>query len=702
MSSPQEPILLLPDGDEAGTPPEDRAFRPDVQGLRAIAVALVVLYHAKFPLLTGGFVGVDVFFVISGFVITGVLLRERAAKGTTSLGEFYARRARRILPAATLVLLTTVLAVYHFQGFLRGDEVAIDGRWTAVFLANYHAIVVGNDYFGAQGTITPLLHFWSLAVEEQFYLVFPLAFMAIAAGVALRFRHRVLAVVLGLVIVSSFALSVVQTNSSPVTAFFSPFTRAWELALGALVAVAAPLLRKLPQGIAASATWLGLLGIVIAATAFTGSTPWPGSAVALPVLATALVIAGGVVAPRFGAEMVLGMRPFLLGGEISYALYLWHFPILVLAFQQTARAGGVPLGIVSRGLLVLLAVVLAVGTNLLVENPVRRARVLVASRRLSLVLGASLISGTLIVCTVMIDIHRGPSHASPLPGPSAPSVATLRAQVTGAASATQAPDVLAPPLINIPSTPLHPAAISNECVGAVQNMATLHPCVFGDPHGSLTVALLGDSQAMTWSNAFLGAATRGHWRLVVLGLDGCPPWLIGSQAQTTCGAFHRYAHKVLAELHPNVVVVTGAETGSVPVAADERGLVALARSIKGLGASPIVLGSIPWWAGAWTGPEPAECIAEQPASLKGCNLPVSVLEHSYGAFHTALRNGAAQTGSAYVDVQPLFCTASSCPVIVNHRVVAQGRFHLTSLYSGYLSRAIGELLSPALVRQSKS
>jgi hypothetical protein len=422
--------------------------------------------------------------------------------------------------------------------------------------------------------------------------------------------------------------------------------------------------------------------------------------VALPVVATALVIAGGVVAPRRGAEVLLGTRPFLLGGEISYALYLWHFPILILAFQQTARSGGIPLGIVSRSGLVLVAVVLAVGTNLLVENPIRRAHVLVASRRLSLLLGISLTAGALLVCTVMIDTHRGPARTAPLPGPTAPSVASVRAQVAAAARSDHAPDILAPPLINVPSAPLHPAEISNDCVAAVQDMTTMHPCVFGDPHGSPTVALLGDSQAMTWSNAFLGAATRGHWRLVVLGLDGCPPWLVPSQAGTRCGAFHRYAHQVLATIHPDVVVATGAPVGSVPVSADERGLVALVTSLRGIAASPVILGSLPWWAGAWTGPEPAECIAEQPSSLRGCNLPVSVLERSYGAFHMALRDGAARTGSTYVDVQKLFCTPSSCPVIVNHRVVAQGRFHLTSLYSGYLSRAIGELLSPVLPGRS--
>ena len=252
---------LLPDGDEAGTPPQDRPFRPDVQGLRAVAVLLVVLYHAKAPILTGGFVGVDVFFVISGFVITGVLLRERTATEATSLTSFYARRARRILPAASLVIVVTVIATYFLQGFLRGDEVAVDGRWAAVFLANFHEIAVGNNYLGAMGTPTPLLHYWSLAVEEQFYLVYPLLFAVIAGVAGLRRRRGALLVALLVVVVVSFAWSVIETSSSPVTAFYSPLTRAWELAMGGVVALLGPSFRRLPSPVAAIVSWLGLAAI---------------------------------------------------------------------------------------------------------------------------------------------------------------------------------------------------------------------------------------------------------------------------------------------------------------------------------------------------------------------------------------------------------------------------------------------------------
>jgi len=157
-----------PSGDEAGTGPEDRSFRPDVQGLRAIAILLVVLFHAGVPGVSGGYIGVDVFFVISGFVITGVLLRERTERDSTSLPRFYARRVRRILPAASLVIVVTVVTAYHYLGTLTGHDTAIDGQWAAVFLANFHFAASQTNYLASQQPPSSLQNFWSLAVEEQF------------------------------------------------------------------------------------------------------------------------------------------------------------------------------------------------------------------------------------------------------------------------------------------------------------------------------------------------------------------------------------------------------------------------------------------------------------------------------------------------------------------------------------------------------
>src|ERR1700735_1446992 len=179
-ASPDE--RLLTSGNEAGTPPGDRKFRPDVQGMRAVAICLVLVYHAGVPGFHGGYVGIEVFFVISGFVITGLLLREREGTGHTSLRSFYGRRARRIIPAATLVIIVTVIVSYHSLGPLVGHQTAVDGQWAAVFLANVHFEAIHTNYLVAQAAPSPLLNYWSLGVEEQFYIVYPTLFLLIGWG----------------------------------------------------------------------------------------------------------------------------------------------------------------------------------------------------------------------------------------------------------------------------------------------------------------------------------------------------------------------------------------------------------------------------------------------------------------------------------------------------------------------------------------
>lgn len=306
---------FLASGDEAGTAPGDRRFRPDVEGLRAVAILLVVLYHAGVPRLTGGYVGVDVFFVISGFVITGVLLRQHGATGRTSILDFYARRVRRILPAATLVIVTSVLVSYVALGAVSGNAVADDGRWAAVFLANFHFESLGTNYLSASLPPSPLQNYWSLSVEEQFYVVYPTLFMIVAGSIVWLSARTRMAIALVVVIVASYWWSIVQTASHPANAYFSPLTRAWELALGALVAVSTTWLRKLPAPVAALATWAGLAAIVYSAFAFTSQSAYPGSLVAVPVVGAGLIIAGGVVVLRAGTESVLGSAP--LAGSAS-------------------------------------------------------------------------------------------------------------------------------------------------------------------------------------------------------------------------------------------------------------------------------------------------------------------------------------------------------------------------------------------------
>jgi peptidoglycan/LPS O-acetylase OafA/YrhL len=373
-----------------------------VEGLRAVAVVLVVLYHAGMPGLSGGYVGVDVFFVISGFVITGLLLRERAASGTTDLLVFYGRRCRRIIPAATLVSVCAVLASYHWLGFIRAGQIAEDARSAALFTANFHFISLGTNYQTAQAPPSPLQNYWSLSVEEQFYLLYPAVFI-LAAWIVRRVDLRVkLAVLLACVAGASFAWSVHQTRVNGVDAFFSPLTHAWELALGGLVAVLGSFLLRLPAWIVPPLTWAGIIAIVSAAYLFDDLTRYPGSAAALPVLGTAAVIIGGTVVARGGAESLLGLAPFRWLGRLSYSLYLWHWPLLTIAAEQ---AGVARLSLATSMVWVAAALGLSIVTYFVVENPIRHARYLRRTRIPSLALGAALTGLSLAVVTYEVHSH---------------------------------------------------------------------------------------------------------------------------------------------------------------------------------------------------------------------------------------------------------------------------------------------------------
>ncbi len=362
-------------------------FRPDIQALRALAVALVVLYHANIPGVHGGFFGVDVFFVVSGFVITNVLLRERASRGTTSIPGFYARRVRRILPAATVVLIATVFATYHWLSFITGAINANDAKYVAVFIGNFHFASLGTHYFTATQPPSTLQQYWSLAVEEQFYLVWPILFLLLtlpwkAFSPVVRLSSALFAVI-GV----SLAWCIIETHQSEVWAFFSPLTRAWELALGAILAVVGPHLRGRSPRVGLVLASAGLAIVLLCAWFYTSSTVWPGAAAILPVAATGMIIAGGSLRGAEKAGPVIRFAPVQWLGNISYSLYLVHWPIITIATQYAFA----PLPLHSEIELVALSVAVAAVLYYAIENPIRRSRWLAKRRLVTFIFGAALI-----------------------------------------------------------------------------------------------------------------------------------------------------------------------------------------------------------------------------------------------------------------------------------------------------------------------
>ena len=679
--------------DESGAPPGGRSFRPDVQGLRALAVALVVLFHAGVRQVPGGYVGVDVFFVLSGFVITGLLLRRSASRRTMGLADFYARRARRILPMATLVIVATVAASYLILGHFVGRGVAGDARWASVFLANVHAIDVGTDYFHAGGPVSPLLQFWSLSVEEQFYLVFPLLLAgALLLGRRDRQHHR-LVLLLGTVVAASLTLSVLQTTWSPTVAYLSPFTRAWELGLGGLCVVLAPWAQRWPRGVATAAGWLGLCGILAAACGFDASTAYPGVSALVPVGATALVVLAGSSELRSGPEWLLRRGSLQWGGAISYSLYLWHWPMLVIATE----AATTPLSPLERMSLVVASVVLAECSRRFLEDPVRHAPGLGASSRRSLGLGAVLIAGTVLATTVLLATTASSTPTSVNPSRShRPTLAALRAKIAAGVVTTAVPLGVVPPL-GPPTLSLTGPRVPAHCVVESATQSSMDPCTFGHPSSSTTIVLLGDSTAAMWSSAFIRLATAEGLRLVLLAKTGCAPWLtpdliFGGGRNPACDAWHRFEVAEARRLRPKAIYVTG-YVGE-PVASSEvpAGITRLLSALRRTSRHVTVLSNLPAVPQGQT--DPAVCVMMHPTTIERCNLDVAAFESSYGWFRTALERSAAVTGARFVNLDPLFCTATTCPMVVGSHLVWRDLFHANVAYVGWTSRALGEVLGP--------
>jgi peptidoglycan/LPS O-acetylase OafA/YrhL len=609
VSEPTAEEQPAPSTDEAGTAPGDRRFRPDIQGLRAVAVLLVVFYHAGLHGLSGGYVGVDVFFVISGFVITGLLLRERGTSGRTSLIGFYGRRSRRIIPAATVVIIATVVLTYVRVGVVFGAQTATDARWTAVFLANFHFASIGTDYLTAQLPPSPLQNFWSLAVEEQFYLVYPTLFLLVA-GIRTRWSMQArLSICLAIVTAVSFTLSVVQTASSPTVAYFSPFTRAWELAIGALIAVSTKWLLAIPKGIAASLTWVGLAAIAYGAVAFNSATAYPGYLVAIPVVGAALVISGGTRNPRFAAESVFARGPLQWIGKLSYSIYLWHWPLLVIAADA---AGATSLPFRRNIIWLIVALIASVASFYLVENPLRHARLSMLGRWTPIGLGAVLIAASLIVATVYINVHAAPSSStSPLTSGRndavtavAGSTAEVSQIVREAATINKLPADLTPALSAVSSSWGGPPSTCWPSVG----QSSIPACMFGDPSGTHTMVVYGDSHAGMWFQALNSIAMQDHWRLAYLGKGWCPanslpyqnPPGFGSKGgeYSACDQWHRFALNRINQLHPDLVIITQEYSGK-PDGTDyssaqwQQGLAKTISQIHVPKDKVVVLGNIP-------------------------------------------------------------------------------------------------------------
>jgi peptidoglycan/LPS O-acetylase OafA/YrhL len=693
------------------------SLRPDIQGLRAVAVLLVVLSHAGVPAMTGGYIGVDVFFVLSGFLITSILLHEATERGSISLIGFYAKRARRILPPATATLAPPALAATALLPYVRVDIILRDIAWSALFAANIHFGRQSTDYFASDLPSSPVQHFWSLAVEEQFYLVWPALIIVILMT---RSHHRpstvrgripLLSLVVGVLSAVSLAWSIVLTGANPSGAYFSTPARCWELGAGALLALAGRSLLLLKNRTRQVLGWTGFAMVLGAAFTFTDRTPVPGYLMALPVAGSMALIAAGAGERRDAPAVVklLGKQPLRWIGDLSYGFYLWHWPFLVLASAYAGRE----LGLAVNMLLCCGALMTAWASYHLIENPLRRARSFSRRRQMALLLWPAAIG-----CMLAVNIG---SHAYIRYEQQVVATAAAKVDLSALPTSERVPragnrvhDAVAEAVdraaLDAPQAPLEDLTLLAEdwvklddrCV-ASETETTADICPMGDLAGDKTLVVLGDSHAMMWLPALEMIADREGYVLLPIIKLGCTPFNVVAwqfdrgEEFTECNQWRPWAMEQVRLAEPDVVVVGSA---SAVVSMDQEGgkLLPLAESKQAWkeGARALaeqllaVTPEVRFIADITRLPEdPAECLSNLHNTAADCTFkPSDWVKDS----NNLVRAGVASTDAVHISLRSMFCLSGHCPIVVQGMVVYRDRDHLSSSYARFLVDEMQERL----------
>ncbi|QIG39889.1 acyltransferase family protein [Microbacterium sp. 4R-513] len=659
---------------------DSSGFRPDIQGLRAIAVGAVVLYHAGLPFLPGGYVGVDIFFVISGFLITTHLLGSLTREGRIRFGSFYARRARRILPASFLVLLLSVVAALIWYPPLLIEKVWRGAVATALYVPNYLFAMDQTDYLAQSTNPSLFQHYWSLGVEEQFYLVWP-ALLGLAWAVVRS--KRALFWVLVAVVAASFVSCVWFTFQSQPIAFFWLPTRAWELGVGGLVAFL--LLRRervASPAVAPVLGWLGIAAIGASVALFSSKTLFPGAWAALPVLGTALVIAAGATPHRLGPGRMLSVRGMVLVGTISYSLYLVHWPALVI--PESVVRGGLPLW--ATLLIALACVPVAWAMFRFVEDPMRRAPWLTRARTRRTLIGAAIGS---VACLLVATGAYAVADTRSLNVAEEASAPAIQDPPQGT---DFVPENLRPSLREADES--LPQVYADDCVRGIA-ATDAGDCLYGDP-AAPRIVLFGDSHAAHWFPALDAFALSAGYAVEVHTKSSCPYATIESTRRGTpypqCAEWRKAVIEAVNASDPVIVLLAGySDPDLAPGVKDDVATweAAYGATLDAITVPKAVIADTPD-----IREDPAPCLSAHLSDAEVCGQPRSVALQD--ASREAAAKAAAARGVPLLDFNDYLCTADWCPPIIGDALVYRDSHHMTAAFSALLGGVMGEKLRPLL------
>jgi len=693
--------------------------RLDIQGLRAVAV-LAVLFNHAFGFPRGGFVGVDVFFVISGFLITTHLLGEVRRSGRVDLLAFAGRRIRRLAPVAVTVIATTMAVAVAVFAPGRVENVSTDAVWSLAAAANFRFITVGTDYFQADGPTSPFQHFWSLAVEEQFYLVLPVVMLVLALVTRPLRRRRAFtiafAVLVSVVVLSSFLLALVLTGDQPTVAYFSTATRAWELGIGSALALVLTRVTPLPEVWGQVLAHLGLVVIVASVFLIDEGRGFPAPWALVPVLGTALVTLGGTTVRR-RHSVILTNRLSTYLGDISYSLYLWHFPTIIVIEQIAPGA---------VALAVPFSIALAVSSFHLIERPllsapwsggfrgaaddtwagwlaseradIRRGGFLALSTAALLLISMATVTTKPLETVPGADLAGdfslgqvdGTSAAEPVDD-NGPALAGLQEEVRQAIGATSWP-TLSPPIEDYLDGSI-PEGPRQRCIQKAEDMPKTG-CVFGNVDGAHTAVLIGDSTAAYEIDALapLFEEPGSTWKLEVRSAVACT--FMDYHVTQPCTEYREQTMLGVENTHPDLAIITSTY-GQLPDGDD-----------RFLSAADIEKRLTPYVERVAASAGEVVLLAPPPISSKdgavNCYQPGQSPVSCLSSINSDWRQRAEMEQTlaeaidgVWIDSSAAVCSDGRCPLFIGDHLVLNDKVHYTAAFAARLAPVYEEMLRAA-------